>query len=290
MRGAAIKLPPVPGLRAASIRDPEPVRSGLVDVADPGCHESRLRRGSARRHHRQYRAQQHRRLAGRRRFATAVGRQCLHHCVCGLHSDRGRARRSHRRQADFHGRFCHLHRGVGRLRACRQRWHPDRGESRAGTWRGDSGAELAGAAQPCLSGRKAARAGGWHLGGRRQSGAYSRTAGRRWADRPGRLAIDLSRQSADRPRRTVAERALCPRDHPIAAARNRFAGTDRGDRRAWLSRRCHHRRRFAGLEQCSGDRRASSHRQSCRCCSSCGRGAPSNRCCRCRCFAITCSR
>ncbi len=30
--------------------------------------------------------------------------------------------------------------------------HPDRGESRPGTWRGDSGAELAGAAQPCLSG------------------------------------------------------------------------------------------------------------------------------------------
>jgi DHA2 family methylenomycin A resistance protein-like MFS transporter len=30
MRGAAIKLPPVPGLRAASFRDPEPVRSGLV--------------------------------------------------------------------------------------------------------------------------------------------------------------------------------------------------------------------------------------------------------------------
>ena len=43
-------------------------------------------------------------------------------------------------------------------------------------------------------------------------------AGRRRIDRAGRLAIDLSRQSADRHRRALVELALCEGDHAQSAA------------------------------------------------------------------------
>ncbi len=173
----------------------------------------------------------------------------LYHRLCRLHSHRGRTGRSHRREAGIHGGFCHLHGRVGGLRPGAQRHHPDRGPSGPGTWRGHPGSELAGVAQPRLSGRKAARPRGRHLGGRCQPCAHRRTAGRRRADCAGRLAVDLPRQSADRPCRPVAELALCRRNHAIAAAPDRSAGPDRGDRHTGLSGRRHHRRRHAGLGQ-----------------------------------------
>ena len=101
-------------------------------------------------------------VAGRRRCRAAMGCQRLHDRLCRLHSHRGRAGRPHRRQAGFHGGLCHLHRGLGRLCAGARRHHPDRGKRRPGIGRGDPGSELAGVAQPCLSGRKAARPRGRH--------------------------------------------------------------------------------------------------------------------------------
>ncbi len=219
-------------------------RSGAVGpchLADAGGHEPRLRCRSTRRHDRQYRARQHRRLARRRRGGAAVGCQRLYHFLCGLHPDRGRAGRPDRGQADVHRRLCHLHRGLARVRAGTQCRHPDCRPRRPGPRRGDPGSQFAGAAQPCLSGRTATRARGRHLGSRGQSCANGRAAGRRWADRAGRLAVDLSRQSANRAGGTVAERALRPRDQPLAAAPSRSAGADCGNRRARLSCRRHHR-------------------------------------------------
>src|SRR5258708_4654919 len=101
---------------------------------------------------------------------------------------------------------------------------------------------------------KAARPRGRYLGRRRQPCVDVRAAARWRIDRTGRLAVDLFRQSADRPCRPVAEPSLCHRDHAVAAARDRFAGPDRGDRVPRLSCRRDHRRRFARLEQSIGDR------------------------------------
>ena len=79
--------------------------------------------------------EQHRHLARRRRLRAAMGGQRLHDRVCGLHPDRRRARRSHRRQAGLHGGLCDLHGGLARMRACARRRDPDRGTRRPGAWR-----------------------------------------------------------------------------------------------------------------------------------------------------------
>ncbi len=142
------------------------------DIADAGGDEPWLLRGSARRYHRQYRSRQHRHVAGRRRFGAAMGCQHLYHCVCRLHSHSGRVRRPRRCQACFHGGFRHFHRRIARLCAGAQCHDPDRGAGRAGTWRSHSGSELAGVAEPRLSGCKAARPCGRNLGRRRQPCAH----------------------------------------------------------------------------------------------------------------------
>ena len=56
------------------------------------------------------------------------------------------------------------------------------------------------------------------------------------------------------------------------------------------SRRRDHRRRRARLEQSVRDRGLCAPRRCWRCCSSCRKRARRNRCCRCRCSAIGCSR
>ena len=84
--------------------------------------------------------------------------------------------------------------------------------------------------------------------------------------------------------------ALCQRDPAIAAARDRSARPGRGDRRARLSRRRHHRRRHAGLGQSFRDRgfcRVGGAGGAVR---PAGTRARRNRCCRCRCSGIGCSR
>jgi hypothetical protein len=63
-------------------------------------------------------------------------------------------------------------------------------------------------AQARLSGRKAARSRGGHLGRRRQCRTDRRAAHRRRTDRADRLALDLPGQSADRSRRSLADLAL----------------------------------------------------------------------------------
>ena len=115
-------------------------------------------------------------------------------------------------------------------------------------------------------------------------------SGRRRADRAGRLALDLSRQSADRSCRFVAELALCRRNHAITTARDRPAGPVRGDRRTGLFRRHDHRERRAGLEPSVRDRGIRAASPCWRCCSFGRSGARRNRCCRCRCSHIGCSR
>src|SRR2546421_122287 len=85
-----------------------------VEFDDARGHEPRLRRGSTRRHHSQYGAQQHWQLTRRRRVRVAMGRQRLHHRVRRFHPHRRRAGRSHRRQADLYGGLCNLYRCIRR--------------------------------------------------------------------------------------------------------------------------------------------------------------------------------
>src|SRR5205085_537358 len=77
--------------------------------------------------------------------------------------------------------------------------------------------------------------------------AFILTSGAR-GDRAGRLALDLSRQPADWRRRPLACLALCRGDAAARAARDRSAGTDRGDCNPRHAGRRPDRRRRARLE------------------------------------------
>ena len=184
-----------------------------------------------------------------------MGRERLYHRLCGLDPHRRRARRSHRRQADFHDRVRAVHRSIARLRARAKCGAIDCGALRAGRGGGHPGAEFARAAQPRLCRRQGARTRCRHLGGRRERGADGRSAGRRRPDHAGRLALDLSGQSADRACRPVADLAFCRRDHALSGTRDRLARPGHRDRSARLACRRHHRRRRSRLGQSVGDLR-----------------------------------
>ena len=126
------------------------------------------------------------------------------------------------------------------------------------------------------------------LGRGREPGADRRSLRRRRADHAGRLARDLPRQSADRPRRSVAELALRDRDHAGALARDRSARPARGDRRARSARGRDHRGRRAWLAASARAFGASRRPPSWPHCSSGARAARRSRCFRCPCSVTGC--